>query len=215
MSGTINTSATGGYIVGQPPQPPTGEQITRALQKMVMALAGLPGMLVRPRWQPMPPSQPQADVTWASVGITKVEADDYPAIIHDGSGTFPGALAPGVDRMQRHATLTVLVTFYGPEAETCAASLRDALYMPQNWEPTEPIGLKLRDVRDLARTAEIINQQWVDRFDMELELRQQIDRVYPVYNLDGADVVLHRENPDGTVDDTTITVRPTTVINPY
>jgi hypothetical protein len=210
-----NTSATGGFITGKPPPPPTGEQITRALQKLVMALADLPGTLVRPRWQPMPPSQPQADVTWASIGVTAVEADDFPSIRHDGVGTFPGALAPGVDRMQRHATLTVVATFYGPEAETCAAALRDALYMPQNWSPMMALGLKLREVRDLARAPEIINQQWIDRFDLQIMVRQQIDRVYPIYNLNGADIVLHSETADSAVTiDTPITVRAPDVINP-
>jgi hypothetical protein len=205
-----NTSATGGFIVDRPPLPITGEQVTRALQKTVMALTGLPGPLVRPRWQPMPPSQPQADVTWASVGVTQVETDDYPSIVHDGAGTFPGATAPGIDRMVRHSTLTALVTFYGPTAETLAASFRDGLYMPQNWEPLAPFGLKLREVRDLARAPEFVAQQWIDRFDVQVMLRQQTDRVYPIYNLDGADVILHRP-PDP---DTTITVRPIPVINP-
>ena len=209
-SASDNTSATGGFIVDRSPAPLTGEQITRAMQKQIIALTGLPGSLVRPRWQPMPPSQPQADVTWASVGVTQVETDDYPAIVHDGSGTFPGALAPGVDRMTRNATLTVLATFYGPAAEGMASAYRDALYVPQNWELMSPFGLKLREVRDLARAPEFVAQQWIDRFDVQVTMRQQTTRLYPIYNLDGADIVLHRP-PDP---DVTVTVRPDTVIAP-
>lgn len=213
MSVTVNTSATGGYITDQPPKPPSGEQIIRALQKQIVALTGIPGTLVRPRWQPMPPSQPQADVTWASVGVQKVETDDYPSIVHDGSGTFPGALAPGVDRMTRHGTITVLTTFYGPEAETCAGVLRDALYVQQNWEPMTTIGLKLREVRDLAHAPELVNQQWIDRVDLEIDFRQQINRVYPVYNLDGADLVVHSDDANST--DTTVAVLPPPVATPF
>ncbi len=211
MSG--NTSATGGYIDQVPPPPPTGRELTDALQQAIMALTGLPGNLVRPRWQLMPPAQPPADVTWASIGIIHMEADDYPYIAHDGVTQLPGAQGPGVDRMQRHATFTVLASFYGPEAEDEAGEFRDGLYVQQNWEPLHKLGLNLREVHDLARNAELVNQQWLDRLDIRLEMRGQINRVYPVLNLDGADVVIHEQTGLGTTD-TSVTVREDTVINP-
>jgi hypothetical protein len=201
MSG--NTSATGGYIPEVPPPPPTGREVTAALQQAVVGITGLPGDLVRPRWQPMPPSQPDAAVTWASVGITHVEADDYPYIVHDGTTRLPGAVGPGVDRMQRHATLTVLATFYGPEAEDVAGVFRDGLHVQQNWEPMHLVGMKLREVRDLARNAELVNQQWIDRLDIQLEMRGQIDRTYPVLNLAGAQIALKTDKPT----ETDITIR--------
>jgi hypothetical protein len=211
MSG--NTSATGGYIAEVLTPPPTGREVTAALQQAVVALTALPGTLVRPRWQPMPPAQPSADTTWAAIGITHVEADDYPYIVHDSVTQLPGAPGPGVDRMQRHATLTVVATFYGPEAEDLAGAFRDGLYVPQNWEPMHLVGMKLLSVHDLARNAELINQQWIDRLDIRLEMRGQIDRAYPVLNLDGADIVVHREL-DGSTSDVTVTVRPNTVVRP-
>lgn len=212
MSG--NTSATGGYVNDIPPPPATGEEITAALQAMIATLGGLPGNLVRPRWQPMPPTQPPAEVTWASVGITRTEADDYPFLLHDGATQLVGAAGPGVDRMQRHSTITVIATFYGPQAEMVAGAWRDALYIQQNWEPLFALGLKFRDIQDLARVPELINQQWVDRFDVQLGLRRQIDRVYPILNLDGADAVLRRAAPDGTTDVTAVSVREDTEVRP-
>ena len=71
--------------------------------------------------------------------------------------------------------------------------LRDALYVQQNYEPLAAIGAKLRTVRDLARNAEIINQQFVDRIDVAIELRIQIGRTYPVFDLVGAEVDLHTD----------------------
>ena len=153
MSG--NTSATGGYVNDIPPPPATGEEITAALQTMIATLGGLPGNLVRPRWQPMPPTQPPAEVTWASVGITRTEADDYPFLLHDGATQLVGAAGPGVDRMQRHSTITVIATFYGPQAEMVAGAWRDALYIQQNWEPLFALGLKFRDIQDLARDIDL------------------------------------------------------------
>jgi hypothetical protein len=209
MSGT-NNSGTGGYIIDRPPGPPTGDQITAAMQIMVSQLADLPGVLVRPRWQPTPPTQPAAGVTWASVGVIQFEADEYPYIVHDGSTTLSGETSPGVDRMQRHGTLTVLVSFYGPASEDCAGRLRDALYISQNMEPLTAFGIKPQAVHDLTRTSEIINQQFIERVDTRIELRQQIDRIYPVFDIAAAEVVL---DTDTGIQDT-ITVTPSTVIRP-
>lgn len=203
MSGTINTSATGGYVVDQPPKPATTEDFERALQQMASILTGLPGNLVRPRWQPVPPTQPPADVTWMAIGINMIETDDYPYIKHLGNVTLPGAKGPGADLMQRHGTVTALATFYGPEADTVAGQFRDALYIPQNYEPIVGIRMKLRTVHDLARVPELINQQWINRVDMRAEFRVQMDRLYPILNLDGAQVNIRHD--DGT-DDLPITV---------
>jgi hypothetical protein len=209
MSG--NTSATGGFVTDIPPPPPSGDQIAAAIRTMIATLAGLPGSLVRARWQPMPPAQPDASVTWASVGITRTEADDYPYIRHDGVTQLVGAAGPGVDRMQRHSTVTVLVTFYGPASESAAGAMRDGLYIQQNWEPMAAVGLKFRDILDLARMPELVNQQWIDRLDVQIDFRHQIDRVYPILNLDGADVVIRQDNGAA---DTDVSVREDTVIRP-
>ena len=190
MSG--NTSATGGFIIDVPPGPPVGDVVDQAMQVMVSQLAGLPGNLVRPRWQPMPPTQRSPATTWAAVGVIQTSVEGYPAILHDGATSLAG-LPPGVDRMQRHATLTVLVSFYGPEADFCAGQLRDALYMQQNMEPLAAIGAKLYEVEDLTRNAEVMNQQFIDRVDIRVLLRQQLDRVFPILNLNGAQVTIHNE----------------------
>jgi hypothetical protein len=186
MSGT---SATGGYMLDLPPGPATAAQIQAALQIMATQLSGLPGNLVRPRWQPMPPAQPDAEVTWASIGVVHVEADDYPYIYHVGGVTLPDEADPGYDVMERQMTITVVATFYGPECDDAASQMRDALYMPQNiWPLTQAVGIKLRTVHDLARAPELINQQWVDRIDLRMEFRAQANRVYPVFDIAAANV---------------------------
>lgn len=189
-SASTNTSATGGFLLDRPPGPINSEQLERVIQNTVATLANLPGDLTRPRWQPMPPTQPPAEVTWCSVGVQRIEADEFPDIQHRDE-QMPGAVARGLDLMKRHSTVTVLATFYGPEAEDAAAQLRDALYMPQQMEGMRP--LKLLTVRDLARAPEMINQQWINRVDLEIDFRMQADRVFPVLNLEGADVTVRTE----------------------
>lgn len=189
MSG-FNTSATGGYVTAAPPHPTIGAAVIAALQGMVVGITGLPGNLVRPSWQATPPVTPPADVTWAAVGVQNVEADDYPFIWHDGSTTLPGAPGPGVDRLQRHYTYTVLVSIYGPGATHLAGVLSDTLYISQTYEPLRAAGFRLRESRTQARNAEMVNQQWIDRVDVEITLRRQVDRVYPILDIVGVDAVI-------------------------
>jgi hypothetical protein len=201
---STNTSATGGFIGDVSAGPPSGEDFTAGVQQMIAALSGLDGSLVRPRWQPMPPSQPAADVTWAALGLTRTEADEYPYIAHDGVTQWPGLPGPGVDRMQRHVTLSMRATFYGPGAEDAAGAVRDGAYVAQNMEPLIALGMKLRTVHDLERAPEFINQQWIDRVDLAIDFRAQIERVYPILNLIGAKVVLQAD----TGMTTTVSVEP-------
>lgn len=196
MSGTnANDSASGGYLVDQPPPPATVNDLQAALQTALTALSGLPGSLVRPRWQPMPPVQPPVETTWLAVGVTNVEADEYPFLLHVGDVVLPGATAPGYTIMQRHSTITVVASFYGPMADGTAAQVRDALYIPQNYEGLMPVGMKLRTIHDIQRVPELINQQYVDRADLRMEFRAMSSRTYPIRDLAGADVTINTDTP--------------------
>ena len=189
MSGT---SATGGFVTDRTSSPGARE-VEGVLQQMIVATTELAPPLVRPRYQPMPPARPPADVSWAAVGIIMVEADDYPYEQHVGIEVLPGETKPGYTIMQRHNTLTALVTFYGPEAETLSGRLRDALYIGQNMEPFAVVNAKMRSVEDLARNPEVINQQYINRVDMRITLRQQVTRVYPIFDIAAAHVVLQSD----------------------
>jgi hypothetical protein len=210
VSGTaVNDSSTGGYIVDVPPPPASVEDFQSALQVALTALSGLPGNLVRPRWQPVPPAQPPADVTWVAIGVTMVEADEYPFFEHVGGVTLSGATAPGYTIMQRHQTITVVATFYGPQADAVAAQVRDAFYVPQNYEGLAQVGLKLRTIHDLQRVPELMNQQYIDRADLRMEFRALSLRTYPIRDLDGADFTINTEQGSETFQ-----IREDTVIYP-
>lgn len=215
---TDNTSATGGYVTSRPPEPADAEAVEVELQRQAVALSGLEPALVRPRWQPLPPIQPDAEVTWMAIGVVRVEADDHPYIVHRSGTLSPPSeavvttwdrppqtvwdstadptlwdVAPGYDEMQRHVTLTVVGSFYGPEAEDCAGRVRDAMYIPQNWEPMAYLGIKLREIEDLNRQPEIMNQRFINRVDLRFSLRREIVRIYPIFDLAAARVNLRAD----------------------
>lgn len=172
----MSDSSTGGYLAPSSAAPPEDAVLTNLLQQAVVGITGLSGKLVRPRWQPTPPAEPAITVDWCAIGITKRLPDTYAYIRHNAAGN-------GSDEMQRHESLTALASFYGPNCQGFATRLSDGLQIPQNREALRAAGLALTASGGLTRAPEQKNEQWIDRCDLEIELRRQIDRAYPVLNL--------------------------------
>lgn len=144
------------------------------MQQLVTGITGIQGSLVRPRWQPSVPRQPEAIVNWCAIGVLDIEPDNAPAFLHQPSGS---------DLMRRDEKLTVLASFYGPGAMSNAALLRDGLYLPQNNEFTNSNGLGLIDTSSIVAAPEFVNQQWIRKYDLRIRFYRVVLRSYPVLNL--------------------------------
>jgi hypothetical protein len=175
MSGT---SAATGYLFQNPSSIPTEDQLTDILQTMVVALTGLDTTLVRPRWQPQPPTQPPPTTDWCAIGIMTYRSTDYPGFIQTVSG----------GSAYRLEELEVLATFYGPNSDTHAANLRDGVYIDQNYRTLAAQGVKLREAGDILRMPEVINSQFISRSDLPLSFMRMISRDYPVETIASAQV---------------------------
>lgn len=184
-----NTSATGGYLAPSNTAPAADAALDDQLQAMVVGVTGLPAAMVRPRFQMTPPPHPDPAADWCALGVTRETPDANAWIGHDPAGQ-------GSDKMQRHATLEVLCSFYGPAGQGNAGRLRDGLALPQNREALEANGLAFVGLGEILRAPDLLNQRWVMRHDLTLTLRRQIDRIYPVLNILSAPVAIHTD-PEG------------------
>ncbi|MBT9516702.1 MAG: hypothetical protein IV112_08410 [Methyloversatilis discipulorum] len=176
-----NSSATGGYL--QPagtPAPAEDDALDDIIQAAVVGITGLSGDLVRPRFQPGHPRHPEHGTNWCAVGVVESTRDAGPAIEHQAAGD-------GFDRYTRHQEIRVLASFYGPNAHRFAGLLADGLAVPQNLETLAAQGVAFIDADDARRVPELINQQWVNRYDVPVRLRRAIRRSYPILNILSAD----------------------------
>lgn len=171
-----NTSATGGYLAPTAPVPPEDDALDDLLQALVAGVTGLPGAMVRPRWQSTVPKQPEPSVNWCALGVDVQENDASPAIQHDPDGD-------GSDTYIRHQDIELLCTFYGPAAKGYAQRLADGLAMPQNSEQLGLNDMAFVSAGEIRAAPDFVNQQWVRRYDIKLALRRKITRTYPVLNL--------------------------------
>ncbi len=171
-----NTSATGGPLAPVGSHQPADLNLDVFLQAIVAGILSMPGVNVRPRWQPTPPSQPDRPVDWCAMGITRVDSDTNAVLSHDSSGD-------GQDDLIRHEQFEVLCSLYGPNAVGNAARLRDGLSVPQNREALASQDIAYVSADRIVRVPSLVNQQWIGRADLPLTFRRKISRTYAVLNL--------------------------------
>lgn len=179
-----NDSSTGGYILPAGSYAPLEDDVlAAALQSMVVGITGLPGDMVRPRWQPVVPKQPDVGTDWCAIGVSSSDRTDYPVDEHVGAGD-------GSDTLTRWEDFTMLASFYGPHAMNFADLLRDGLYIAQNREAIQLDGMDLIDAGTRLTAPDLVNQQWIRRYDLPVRMRRKTVRSYPVLNLLSGSTVL-------------------------
>lgn len=171
MSG--NSSATGGFLEQITP-PFSDDDRMNALHDVVVGVLGLTPSLVRPRWQPNEPKQPDATTDWVALGITEVDGTDFPHFQHVNGG--PSILT----RWQQFA---VMVSCYGPNAQRNITELRDSLYVPQNLESLNRFAIKLHGTQPTTTVPELVNNQWINRVDMTVSFVQEVTRDYNILDI--------------------------------
>lgn len=183
----MNDSSTGGYLSpAGSPAPLEGQALNRFLQQIVVGITGLPGNMVRPRWQAEPPNIPAFGTDWAAIGIVDRKADTFASEIHSPTGN-------GNDTVYRQEILEVLVTFYGPDADVNASLLREGFAVAQNREILQQNAFGLIAVGDVKTVPEFIKERWIYRVDLPVTFRRAIEYVYPVLNLESGSIIVETD----------------------
>lgn len=182
-------SSTGGYLSPAVVSPPLEDAALDAVfQQMIVGITGLPGSMVRPRWQPTVPKQPEAMVNWCALGVSDQTPDAGPAITHNPAGT-------GSDTYVRHQEIEVLASFYGPNAKQYAQQLVDGLGIPQNLEQLKANDMQSVGEGQIRPAPELVNQQWIRRYDVALNFRRKITRAYSVLSILSASGTIQASTP--------------------
>jgi len=182
----MNDSSTGGYLVpgGAPlPVPLQDAALDKFLHDVLVGLSGLDGTEVRPRWQPEPPNIETFGVNWMSFGVSRFAADAYAYLEHDSDGE-------GSDTLQRHETLEILLSSYGDDAVSILSQVRDGIQISQNLAVLESVGMGFLETGEIISVPSLVKDRWLRKYDMNLSLRRQVRRVYPILTLRSAQGVI-------------------------
>lgn len=184
----MNSSGTGGYLIPISAPPIDGDELDALLQAMVVGIVGLPGDLVRPRWQPTVPKQPPISTDWAAIGVMSWEGTDFPV----EERTEPSVTAPGgTDLLTVWKTITVLASFYGPHGSANANALHDGVYPAQNREALQAAGIDVVHAGTVTNASYQQNLQWIRRYDIPVTLRAKVARTFKILSIVSApDVII-------------------------
>lgn len=173
----VPDSSEAGYLGPKTtPAPLSDDAWEDFLHDLIAGVTGLANDRVLPAWQENPPNWPLRTTDWVSFRITSQTTDEFPAVVHDGTGD-------GQDLYQAHETSDTTCIVYGPNAGRFAGLLRDGLKVWQNQAPLRAIGAGLVEVGRFTSAPELLNSVWLNRIDLTFAVRRPIRRNFPVLNL--------------------------------
>lgn len=169
------------------PAPPVDDPFEDFIHDVLVGLSGIADELVRPRFQGEPPTQPGRTVDWVSFGLAATQADTYAANVHiNADAENP----EGADTFQRHETVNILVSCYGPNAQGYATLIRDSLQVEQNRAVLTANGVGLQETTEIINAPVLAKEKWLRRYDFTIIVRRCIDREYGVLSILSVDLFL-------------------------
>lgn len=172
-----------GYLRPTSSQPlPGGLSLEDFIQTVIVGVSGITGTLVRPKWQQNPPKQPDVDVDWVAFGVQQVPID---------ANAYVGMQPDDSTLLARMEKLEIQLSFYGPNAQENAATFRDGFQIQQNLEALYLANMGFNGISPAIRGPDLINQRWVNRFEVTLTLVRTIIRTYPVLSFASAGGSIH------------------------
>lgn len=190
----MNTSATGGYIVpyaSAPSQEAEDDAFLDFMHDVIQGITGLDATLIRPMWQPEPPTMPPRSASWVGFRLANRVPDQTGYEAHYGVGDGRTALI-------RYEDADLMLAFYGSMAETNAIAFREGLLIGQNREVLTAAGIGVKSFAGPQQAPVLFKEQWLYRSDLTVTLRRQIRHVYPILNIIQGVGVVETDTPPQT-----------------
>jgi len=178
-----NTSATGGYVLPTTTQGLPGNlSLEQFIQTVLVGVSGIQGELVRPRWQVAPPKQPDIATNWMAFGVRESDpqANSYVWLNEDDKNVS-----------SRHETLDVMCAIYGPKAMDYAGLIRDGFQIQQNLEALRKANMGFVNVGKTFHIPDLVNERFINRIEMSVFLRRQVQRTYPILPILSVNGTIH------------------------
>lgn len=149
------------------------------LQAFLVGLTGLPGQMVRAKFQTEVPKEPPSIlVNWLAFNIKDGVPDANAYVWTDPLDTLGTTV-----NSQRHEVLDVGVSIYGPLALDIYATIRDGLQIPQNLQALTAANMGLVEIFPSRKLPEPVNERFYNRVETTIILRREVIRTYRVPSL--------------------------------
>lgn len=169
-----NDSTAPGYLTPTGSGPDYDEALERQISRWIRGVTGLATEMVLPRWTDPQPGIPKNGTTWCGFGISVTPRDGTPANIQREESS----------EQWTWEQVTVLCSFYGPSGAEMASRFREGIAVEQNAATLRSAaGLALIETGKIFNLPELINNQWVRRYDITTTLSRKNIRTYGVKSL--------------------------------
>lgn len=168
-----------------------GSELEDLFGRVIQGITGLPGNLVRPKYQNDPPTLPQFDVDWCAfnVYVEPVLFNAYKTLEDDLVYTIQGT-----------EVLQVTVSFYGPHFQEVERSWRDGMQLAQNRDELTAADIGFVSFADPVTVPMLMKQKWAKHIDIRGTFHRWAVRTYKVRTLLSADGTIHADQtPQGEV----------------
>lgn len=161
---------------------PKGLSLRQFIQTVLVGISNIPGPLVRPKWQPEPPKQPDININWMAFGI-EVAAPDANAYI--------ASTPEDQTTTQRNETLQISLSIYGPDSIDTYGLLRDGFQIEANRYALFNANMGFVEITPARQVPDLVNQRWIDRVETSIILRRAIQRIYGVTTITSANGIIY------------------------
>lgn len=192
MTQAVDSSTTG-YLAGATALP-YDKELEDLFQTVIVGITGLQGNLVRPRYQPNPPTWPGFDVDWCAfnVYVRPTLWNAYQTINADGSYNVEGT-----------EVLEATLSFYGPRYQALEREWRDGMQLSQNRDVLTNAGIVFLEFAEPVVVPVLMKEMWVKKVDIRGTFHRWAVRTYNVRTLTEAVGVIR--NQPSSADDEFIT----------
>lgn len=177
-----NDSTAPGYLTPVNQLPQYDKDLEKLVSRWIVGVTGIDVKLVLPRWTDPQPQIPKNGTTWCAFGITTMPRLGTPANVQTGGEQ---------SEQWTWELVTVICCFYGPAGAALAATFREGIFLDQNAATLKAdAGLSLIEAGNLYNLPELINNQWVRRYDLTVTLSRKNIRTFNVKSLTDGNVTI-------------------------
>ncbi|MCA6999491.1 phage neck terminator protein [Dickeya solani] len=178
-----NDSTSPGYLTPVGNAPVYDEELERQVSRWIRGITGMDAKMVFPRWTDPQAAIPANGNTWCSFGITTMPRPATPANVQ---------VSEEESEQWTWEQVTVLCCFYGPQGASMAARFREGIFVDQNSDTLRSAaGMSLIDAGTIFNLPELINNQWVRRYDITTTLSRKNIRTYNVKSIIDGNVTIN------------------------